>query len=569
MKNATYSNPKITYLALLVILLSGLILRLVGTDWDQGYYLNPDERFLVMTAETLEKPANFWQYFNPQTSLLNPYNKGVDFFVYGHFPLNLAKLLATIFNLDSYSQFYKVARPLTGLADFSVILAIFLISSCIFAQQKNSRQISLLAAFSYVLMVFPLQQAHFFTTDSFVNAFLFWSLFFMLKAKQKLRFLLLSAIFFGLGQASKITAVYFLPLLLAILVFNKFKSWRALGMSLGLLALVSYLTLRLADPYLFASTSFFNPLPNPLFLDNLKQLNQFGKEIFFPPGVQWLNTGWGFPLKNILLYSLGPGLSLITLIGILTFFWPGKINLSKKTKIILGIILVWLVAFFAIQASQFAKTMRYFIFLYPLLALFCGLGASRLKKMWRGLLFLPAFLWLVAFCHLFTVPHTRVSASLWLNTHLPKNSRIVWEYWDDPLPLYQLPENNFKLVKGDFYENDSPKKWQTLAETIANSDYLVLSSNRLWASITKVPESYPMTSRYYQLLLNNQLGFKKIKEFNSFPTLELGLAKITINDASAEEAFTVYDHPQVMIFKNEGASQQKLLKLLNAKKQGR
>ena len=42
-----------------------------------------------------------------------------------------------------------------------------------------------------------------------------------------------------------------------------------------------------------------------------------------------------------------------------------------------------------------------------------------------------------------------------------------------------------------------------------------------------------------------RLGFELVAVFESFPTL----GPIVINDQYAEEAFTFYDHPKVLIFK--------------------
>jgi len=213
--------------------------------------------------------------------------------------------------------------------------------------------------------------------------------------------------------------------------------------------------------------------------------------------------------------------------------------------------------------------MRYFLFMYPLLALFAGMAISYLKKPLRILLLVPALLWLLSFIHIYSLPHSRITATNWLNQNLAANSVLVWEYWDDPLPLFQISGKNFRLVPADFYEKDSLSKWRRLSKLLSKSDYLVLSSNRLWGSIPKVPELYPITSRYYSLLFENKLGYQKIREFNSFPTLDLGFTQFIINDSQGEEAFTVYDHPQVMIFKRQEFSEAKFLKLLIPKKPSR
>ncbi len=96
-----------------------------------------------------------------------------------------------------------------------------------------------------------------------------------------------------------------------------------------------------------------------------------------------------------------------------------------------------------------------------------------------------------------------------------------------------------------------------------------MSSNRQWASVTRVPERYPLTSVYYRALIGcpadkdviwcynvatpgmfqGQLGYKLVQVFESFPTLDIpGVINWQANDQFAEEAFTVYDHPKVLIF---------------------
>ena len=73
----------------LILLLAG-ILRFTGRDWDEGQNLHPDERFLTMVATTVTWPDGVGEYFDSQTSPLNPYNhEGFPTFIYGTFPLFL------------------------------------------------------------------------------------------------------------------------------------------------------------------------------------------------------------------------------------------------------------------------------------------------------------------------------------------------------------------------------------------------------------------------------------------------------------------------------------------------
>ena len=96
-----------TKLLLFCILFLGLFLRLYGTNWDQGWHLHPDERFLTMVGVAVKIPAILTQYLDQQVSSFNPGNKGFQFFVYGTFPLLINKIGAQLFSIDTYDLFIK------------------------------------------------------------------------------------------------------------------------------------------------------------------------------------------------------------------------------------------------------------------------------------------------------------------------------------------------------------------------------------------------------------------------------------------------------------------------------
>ena len=151
-------------------------------------------------------------------------------------------------------------------------------------------------------------------------------------------------------------------------------------------------------------------------------------------------------------------------------------------------------------------------------------------------------------------------------------SAIANEHWDDPLPLRMDGKDGFSIYRGvDVlnYAEDDLGKYSQLLTWLSQADYLVLSSNRLYGSIPRLPLRYPMTSEYYRALLDGRLGFEKAAEFDSYPSLgpfwfpdqesteALGVpnpfdqlpGRIVVPLPPAEEAFSVYDHPRVVIYR--------------------
>jgi hypothetical protein len=88
-----------------------------------------------------------------------------------------------------------------------------------------------------------------------------------------------------------------------------------------------------------------------------------------------------------------------------------------------------------------------------------------------------------------------------------------------------------------------------MEKNINEAEYYILTSNRGYDSIMPIPKYYPKMSQYYKDLFAGKTQFEKIAEFTSYPTLNFGFTKVQFDDQWSEEAFTVYDHPKVTIFK--------------------
>jgi YYY domain-containing protein len=175
-----------------------------------------------------------------------------------------------------------------------------------------------------------------------------------------------------------------------------------------------------------------------------------------------------------------------------------------------------------------------------------------------------------------------------------RGSTIISESsWDDGLPIPMdgwdgygtLYSNvNQELYWADEQDDNAdgvPDKQQRLVESFASGDYLIITSNRQYGAIPRVPARYPLTTAYYRALFDcpepeyvpncgadmkagqgvDELGYELIASFEDDPRI----GPIQFDDQYAEEAFTVYDHPKVMVFKKtDGFSAAAMTKLLGA-----
>lgn len=548
-------------LLLIIVLVLGLFLRLYGINWDQGFHLHPDERFLTMAASDLKLPDSLKQYFDTNSSPLNPYNHpNYQFFVYGTFPFFITKAIASINSHDNYQYVHLYGRFLSAIFDSLNILLLFVIFKKIYP--KNNR-FSLLPSLIYTLLILPLQLSHFFAVDTFLTFFILLTFTLLTYSR-----FFLGGISFGLALASKISALYFGPIIFMFFIYSILKTNlpQAIGKYL-LFGLMSLIIFRIFQPYAFIGFATINPD----FVESLKTLSSYSQSgIYFPPQVQWLSQVPIInPLKNIIWFGFGPTILLILVLKL------------KQANFITLLSLAWIVFLFIYQGSQVVHTMRYFLPAYPFMALLLALVLVQYKRtLLVYCVVIYHFMASLAFLSVYTREHTRIQASRWMYEHIPSSSVISNEHWDDALPLL-LPAPSpptFSSESLPLFDPDTDDKWHSVNLQLSRINYLILSSNRLWGSIPKVPQHYPQTSLFYQNLFDGQTSYVLIKVFNSYPGFHLPFIRscyylgptnyptrhkanhwfsyesncsypgIFFRDDTAEEAFTVYDHPQVLIF---------------------
>ena len=145
--------------------------------------------------------------------------------------------------------------------------------------------------------------------------------------------------------------------------------------------------------------------------------------------------------------------------------------------------------------------------------------------------------------------------------------------WDDAIPY---PVDGFSpysegggIFRGDLnfemYWADDYSKLERFEIILDQADFIFITSNRQWGTTTRLPERYLLTTFYYRHLLGcpegedilwcyavaepgsfeGNLGFELVATFHANPSF----GPIEFNTQFAEEAFTVYDHPKVLVFR--------------------
>lgn len=180
---------------------------------------------------------------------------------------------------------------------------------------------------------------------------------------------------------------------------------------------------------------------------------------------------------------------------------------------------------------------------------------------------------------------------------------MAWEgSWDDPVPWPTCPLPDDMVYRDDLpsglsrytcpavgvynayyqgihlwmFADDTEQKHRAMINALDQADYLVITSNRFYDSLSRNPARFPLSIAFYDALFDDEIGFELVRTFKSQPTL----GPFTIPDQilptdnlpdflnehwEAEEAFHVYDHPIVLVFrKTDDYSPEKLRAVLDS-----
>ncbi|OGH04525.1 MAG: hypothetical protein A2W22_05365 [Candidatus Levybacteria bacterium RBG_16_35_11] len=519
-----------------VLVLVATFLRFYNLNWDQGHFFHPDERNVDMAVSRII----FFSQMNPK------------FFAYGGFSIYLykaASLLVSLVTNNSYWLLDWGSINLIGRFFSAFFSTLTIIPLYILTKKIADERIGILTVFLYAFSVGSIQTAHFGVTESLISLIVVTiSLFSVLNFKKitLLKTVILGVIY-GVGVATKTTSLIFLIIPVSAL----FCAWVA--KKVGFLKMLNYF-------FIFVLTSFimFSIFSPYTFLS----LNKFLESMNYESGVatgslpvvytlQFDKTiPYLFQIKN-LIFQLGP-VAIFSILGFLFALVKVVKNKNKNFFILSFFPLIY----FLYVGAWHTKFIRYMMPILPFLLIFASIFLFwvRAKKRWLGNLLIifsmfTSLLWALAFFSIYINPQTRISASTWIYNNIPAGSRLLNEHWDDglPLPLGRFNPSQYSITALTIYEPDNSEKVNYLSTNLANSDYIVLNSRRLYGTLIHLTEKYPITSKYYKLLFSEKLGYKKMAEFSSYPSL----FGITINDDSSEETFQVYDHPKALIFKNE------------------
>ncbi len=565
---------------LFCILLLAASFRFYNLNWDQGQHLHPDERAIIMKVVELRFPVDNPGPFFSASSTWNPH-----FFAYGSFPFYLLKFIGAglgIFNplFTTYDLINIAGRFISAIFDLGTVILIFYLG-----RRLHGITVGYLSAFFYAISVLPIQLSHFYAVDTLLTFFslavLYQLILFYDKPGSKRAILI--GFFFGLALATKISALVLLvaigTTLLAdfVLLFLKqphrpslwlphFPTFlRHLSFYALLISVTTVIVFAVSQPYALIDFKEF-------WRQTIEQSQMTRNAFIFPYTLQYVGKiPYLYELKNIFFWGMGPILATFAFAGTVYFLRlifvkekPGKWA-REVILVIFFLSYFWVVGNFAIGF------MRYMLPVYPLLCLFAAFLSFQFLKYLKQntqnkfilnssyVLFTAALLvWPISFIHIYTKPNTRTIATQWINKYIPAGKVLAIEHWDDALPM--SGSQNYRILTFPLYDPDTPEKWQKINLLLAQTDYIIIASNRLYAPLQRLTNCkslprdrcYVQTSEYYRKLFAGSLGFKKIVQFENNPVIPF--FDISINDIEADESFTVYDHPKIMIFQKIKAS---------------
>ncbi len=481
------------------IVLLGFALRIWHLDYDQSMSSHPDERSNSFYGVTIRMPSEVGDLLHPRASPLNPFwdqsQERERHFTYGHFPLYLGVLAATLVDhaapllqalgvperwvqvaaeaqTNSYS-FLFAGRFVIALLDTLTIWLLFLT-----ARRLYGVHTALLASFLWAVAVMPFKDSHFFTVDIAITTFVTLTLLgflVLLDHPGSFRGIGLTGLGIGLSVASKFSA---LPLV-CLFAGLYFLAWRrhtatavhaapgrivwALGWQFLVVVSIAIGTFIITSPFVLLDWEAFR------FSVLEQQGGMVTGEYDWPFTRQYRGTVpyWYF-IQQQLQWGLWYPLGLTALAG--TLWTIMRLGTSFRTRAFSWLprpldgewlIVLWILLYFVPTGAFLAKFNRYILPILPSVILlgtglitWCGhrwqsqqagnrhLSAHRQARtgrwsgtLWTWIVVAGSIFWLGANINgIYKGNHTWYDASRWMYQNAPDGSVFLWELWDDPLP---------------------------------------------------------------------------------------------------------------------------------------
>lgn len=562
--------------ALPCILALALALRLFGINWDDGYLFHADERAVLTAVDQLALPpaSDLGVLLDADES---PWNPG--WFPYGSLPLYLLKgvqLGAAPFGGLDLVEMRLAGRAVSALADSLTVLAVYLLGL-----RLADRRVALLASLLTATAVLHIQLSHFAGVDTLLTLFVVLSILAAVRAAESRTWVAsaMAGAAVGLALATKASAApLMLPLFLAHLPPLS-PAWRQewtgcalrLGVALGAVAAV----LVVGQPYMFLDWEVFRA-------DVAEQSEMVRRIRDYPFTRQYADTTpYLYHVRQLAVFGLGLPLGIAAWAGLAFAGWWCVRRRSRAHLLALA----WVAPYLLIVGSFETKFLRYMLPLTPFLLLFgsqmmvsavdWARAHRRALTPWARAAVVVVVgataLYALAYVGMYSRPHPAVEAAAWVEAQeWPSDTVVLREHWDDSIPYL----GGYDVRELQLYNPDGPEKTEQLSRDLAEADYMVLYSSRLYGSIARLPDRYPVSSRYYSLLMGGDLGYELVHFEANHPSLP-GLALVndtfgrpglptpapyaahrpafaTFNLGHADDSFVVFDHPLVLVFRNTG-----------------
>ncbi|GAK50212.1 glycosyl transferase family 39 [Candidatus Moduliflexus flocculans] len=498
------------------------------------------------------------------------------FFAYGSLPIYLLKIVqmaadAILARLNRPpADFFMLGRAISALFGSLTLLLLYR-----FGKRFFSERVGILSSALLGVTVLHIQLSHFLTVDVMLTFFVVLAVYYaaqLTESPAKFSYSLLCGAIIGLALATKVSAAPLFGVLgvahllvMAREIREHRSAWKTLLRHAGI-----FLAAALLAGVVFAACEPYALLDYQEFARQIKEQNDMALGKSQPPYViQYEGTSaYWYPLQQLVRYGMGLPLGLLTLFGVVavslwTLSWIGTSILAEKREhsplkhpqaALLA--LAWFAPVFIIVGGFKVKFLRYLVPLTPFLCLFGAIWIDSLlqkARLWKWAtiaafvgIFVYSAWYAVAFTAIYGRDDPRIQASRAIYANIPHGSTILTELWEftSLVPVDGGNPGDYRLESVDIYPSDGTEKIWTIAEQLSRADVIFLATKRLYGSILRVPDRYPLTIKYYQLLFDGQLGFEPIAPLTNYPSL---FGK-TFNDDFADESFSVYEHPKTILF---------------------